>query len=158
MKRISSLIIDGPEPLTERTVPRVRKSVVDYLVSSRPDPDLHINLTKQHHSFTTTYFKTIQKLTFNVGHITSSHGLYEDISISQGITYTCQWFVRHLGNGGERATLVPDVENFMVTGSFESAGAGGFSCCFYVENYREADQGEYTSPYEIWLLRLLGQE
>ena len=111
MKRISSLIIDGTEPLTERTVPQVRKSVVDYLVSSRPDPDLHIDLTDQHHSFTTT-----QRLTFNVGHITSSHGPYEDISISQGITYTCQWFFgRHLENGGERATLVPDVENFMIT-------------------------------------------
>ena len=83
MKRISSLIIDGTEPLTERTVPRVHKSVVDYLVSSRPD--LHIDLTEQHHSFTTT-----QRLTFNVSHITSSHGLYEDISISQGIAYTCQ--------------------------------------------------------------------
>ena len=57
-----------------------------------------------------------------------------------------------------------DVENFMmihfssVAGGFESAETGGFGCCFYVENFREADQGEYTSPYEIWLLRLLGQE
>ena len=48
-------------------------------------------------------------------HITSSHGLYEDISISQGITYPCQWFVRHLEYGGEWATLVPDIENFMIT-------------------------------------------
>ena len=57
-----------------------------------------------------------------------------------------------------------DVENFMmirfssVAGGFESAEAGGFGCCFYVENFREADQGEYESPYEMWLLRLLGQE
>ena len=119
MKRISSLIIDGTEPSTERSAPRVHKSVVDYLVSSRPDPDLHIDPTEQHHSFTTTCFKTIQRLTFDVGHITSSHGLYEDISISQGITYPCQWFGRHLENGGERATLVPDVENFVMNHFFQ---------------------------------------
>ena len=87
------------------------------------------------------------------------------LPLSQSITYPCQWFFgRHLENGGERATLVSDVENFMmihfssVVGGFESAEAGGFGCCFYVENFREADQGEYTSPYEMWLLRLLGQE
>ena len=160
MKRITSLIIVGTEPLTERTVPRVRKSVVDYLVSSRPDPDLHIDLTDQHHSFTTT-----QRLTFNVGHITSSHGPYEDISISQGITYTCQWFFgRHLENGGERATLVPDVENFMITHFLQWLRVlslqklEGSLRCFYVKNFREVDQGENKSPYEIWLLRLLGQE
>ena len=114
MKRISSLITDGGGLLTERTVAKVHKSFVDYLVSSRPDPDLHIDPTEHHHSLTTFCFKTIQTLTFNVGHITTSHQHHKAISsISQTITYPCEWLGHHLKNGGERATLVPDVENFM---------------------------------------------
>ena len=115
LKRISSLIVDGTEPLTETTVPHVHKSLVDYLVSSRPDPDLRIHPTTRHHSLTTTCFKSMQKLTFNVGHITSSHGIYEDFSISQGITYPCEWLGHHLKKGGERATTVQDVDKFMKT-------------------------------------------
>ena len=107
------LVVDGTEPLTERTVPTVHKSVVDYLVSSRPHPDLRINPTEHHHSFTTSCFEGIQKLTFNVGHVTTSHHRYRKVSISQGITYQCQWLGLHLENGGERCTLVPDVEKFM---------------------------------------------
>ena len=115
MKRISSLIDDGTEPQTGRTVPRVHKSVVDYLVSSRPASDLRIDPTEQHHSLTTSCFKSIQRLTFNVGRIASSHGNHdsENISISQDITYSCQWLGLHLKKGGKRATLVPDVEKFM---------------------------------------------
>ena len=112
MKRISSLIVDGTEPLTERTVPQVHKSFVDYLLSIRPLPDFRINPTESHHSLTTTCFKSIQMLPFNVGCITSSHS-YGDISISRGITYPCQWLGHHLENGGERSTLVRDVDKFM---------------------------------------------
>ena len=116
MKRISSLIVDGTEPVTERTVPQVHKSVVDYLLSSRPDPDLRINPTEQHHSLTTICFKSIRKLTFNVGHIRSSHWVYDPFDdISQVISYPCQWLGRHLENGGERATLVQDIDKFMKT-------------------------------------------
>jgi hypothetical protein len=119
MKGISSLIVEGTEPLTEMTVPRVHKSVVDYLVSgSCPHPDLHIDPTEHHHSLTTACFETMQKeLTFNVGRITTSHelGKISSISPSQGITYSCRWLGRHLENGGERATLVPDIGNFMKT-------------------------------------------
>ena len=117
MKRISSLIVDGTEPLTEKTVPQVHKSFVDYLISSRPHPDLRIDpIKQQHHSLTTTCFKSIQKLTFNVGHITTSYQFHmKNSSISQGTIYPCEWFGRHLENGGERATLVPDVEKFMKT-------------------------------------------
>jgi hypothetical protein len=116
MKRISSLIIDGTEPLTEMTVPRVHKTVVDYLVSSRPHHDLRIDPTEHHHTLTTACFETIQKeLTFNIGGITTSHDVDEisSIPLSQDITYSCRWFGHHLENGGERATLVPDVEKFM---------------------------------------------
>ena len=116
MKRISSLIVDGTESLTERTVPQVHKSFVDYLVSSRPHPNLRIDLTEHHHSLTTSCFGVIQRLTFNVGHITSSHQLNVEIpSISQNIVYPCKWLGRHLENGGERDTLVPDVDKFMMT-------------------------------------------
>jgi ATPase family associated with various cellular activities (AAA) len=120
MKRISSLIVDGTEALTERTVPRVHKSVVDYLVSSsRPHPDLHINPTEHHHSLTTACFETIQKeLTFNIGGITTSHHLGKknsSTSLSQDITYSCLWLGLHLRKGGNRATLVPDVKEFMET-------------------------------------------
>jgi hypothetical protein len=118
MKGISSLIVDGTELLTERTVPQVHKSVVDYLTSSRPHPDLRIDPTEHHHSLTTACFESIQKLTFNVGHITTSHHDHlkeENPSISQDITYPCQWLGHHLENGGERATLVPDVDKFMKT-------------------------------------------
>ena len=112
MKRISSLIVDGTEPLTERTVPQVHKSFVDYLLSIRPLPDFRINPTESHHSLTTTCFKSIQMLPFNVGCITSSHS-YGDISISRGVIYPCQWLGHHLENGGERSTLVRDVDKFM---------------------------------------------
>ena len=116
MERISSLIVEGTELVTETTVPNVHKSVVDYLVSGRADPDLHIDRTEQHHSLTTTCFKSIERLTFNVGHIASSHGIYyKDLSISQGITYPCEYLGRHLENGGERATLVRDVDEFIKT-------------------------------------------
>ena len=116
MKRISSLIVDGIESLTEKTVPQVHKSFVDYLVSSRPHPNLRIDLTEHHHSLTTSCFRVIQRLTFNVGHITSSHQLNVEIpSISQNIVYPCKWLGRHLENGGERDTLVPDVDKFMMT-------------------------------------------
>ena len=114
MKRISSIIVDGTESLTEKTVPRLHRSVVDYLVSDSPHPDLRINLTEQHHSLTTTCFESIQRLTFNVGHIMTSHKLDEKISsLSQGIIYPCQFLGPHLQNGGNRAALVSDVENFM---------------------------------------------
>jgi hypothetical protein len=115
MKRISSLIVDGTEPLTEKTVAKVHKSVVDYLASSRPHPDLRIDPIEHHHSLTTTCFESIQRLTFNVGHIKTSHRHINISSISQGITYPCQWLGRHLENGGVLATLVPDVEKFMKT-------------------------------------------
>ena len=112
--RISSIIVDGTESLTERTVPRLHKSVIDYLVSGGPHPGLHINLTEQHHSLTTTCFESIQRLTFNVGHITTSDQLDENISsLSQGIVYPCQFLGSHLQNGGNRATLVSDLEKFM---------------------------------------------
>ena len=114
MGRISSIVVDGTESLTEKTVPRVHKSVVDYLVSSCRLPGLHINLTEQHNSLTTTCFESIQRLTFNIGRITTSHQLNREItSISQGIIYPCQWLQHHLQNGGKRATLVSDAENFM---------------------------------------------
>ena len=113
MKRISSLIVDGTEPLTERTVPQLHKSIVDYLVSNRADPDLHI---EHHDLLTTTCFESIQRLTFNIGNITSSHHYDESVSsISQGIIYPCRWLGHHLNNGGERITLVPDVERFIKT-------------------------------------------
>ena len=113
MKRISSLIVDGTEPLTEGTVPQLHKSIVDYLVSSRADPDLRI---EHHDSLTTTCFESIQRLTFNVGHITSSHHYDKKVSpISRGITYSCRWLGHHIKNGGERATLVPDIEKVMKT-------------------------------------------
>jgi nucleoside-triphosphatase THEP1 len=119
MKQISSLIVEGTEPLTVMTVPQVHKSVVEYLVSSSPHPDLHIDPTEHHHSFTTACFETIQKeLTFNIGGITTSHDpgwKISSISPSQGITYPCRWLGHHLENGGERATLVPDVKEFMET-------------------------------------------
>ena len=115
MKLISSLIVDGTESVTERTVPQVHKSVLNYLVSSRSHPDLRINPIEYHHALTTICFESIRRLTFNVGHIKSSHRLDEKISISQGITYPCRWFGTHLEGGGQRATLEPDVERFMKT-------------------------------------------
>ena len=136
MKRISSLIVDGTESLTERTVPKVHKSFVDYLVSDRPHSILHINPTEQHHSLTTTCFEVIKRLTFNVGHIMTSHDevtkslvysfrlqashimtSYDNhpSSISQDISYPCKRLGRHLETGGERATLVEDVDTFMKT-------------------------------------------
>ena len=117
LRRISSIIVDGTESLTERTVPRVHKSFVEYLVSDHPHPDLRglrINLTEQHHSFTTTCFENIQRLTFNIGGITTPHQLDKKISsLSQVIIYPCQFLRRHLKKGGNRATLVSDVEKFM---------------------------------------------
>ena len=116
MRRISSLVVDGTESLTERTVLKVHKSVVDYLVSSRPHLDLRIDPTEHHHSLTTACFESIQRLTFNVGRIKTSHELDTKIStVSQDIAYSCEWFGHHLENGGERATLVPCVETFMKT-------------------------------------------
>ena len=114
MERISSLIVEGTELVTETTVPNVHKSVVDYLVSGRADPDLHIDRTEQHHSLTTTCFNSIERLTFNVGHIKSSHRMYNSgILISQAIAYLCEYLGHHLENGGERATLIRDVDKFM---------------------------------------------
>ena len=43
------------------------------------------------------------------------HQRNETSSISQVITYPCQWLGCHLENGGERATWVPDVDKFMKT-------------------------------------------
>ena len=146
MKRISSLIVDGTESLTERTIPQVHKSVVDYLVSSRAHPELRIDPTEHHHSLTTICFEIIQKrVIFNVGHIMTSHQRNEETSsISQVITYLCQWLGRHLENGGERATLVPDIDKFMKTyflqwlplaGDLESAEGRGFSRCLYAKDF-----------------------
>ena len=114
MERISSIIVDGTESLTKWTVPRLHKSVVEYLVSSCRLPGLRINLTEQHNSLTTTCFESIQRLTFNIGPITTSHQLNREISsLPQGIIYPCQFLGCHLENGGKRATLVSDIENFM---------------------------------------------
>ena len=116
MKRISSLIIDGTASLTKGTVRKVHKSLVDYLVSDRPHSILHIDPTEQHHSLTTTCFEAIKRLTFNAGHITTSHdNLKNRSSISQDISYPCECLVYHLNNGGGRATLVQDLNTFMKT-------------------------------------------
>ena len=116
MKRISSLIVDGTESVTERTVPKVHKSFVDYLVSDRPHSILHIDPTEQHHSLTTTCFEVIKRLTFNIGHIMKSHYKCRSSTIiSQDISYPCQWLGHHLENGGERVTLMEDVDTFMKT-------------------------------------------
>ena len=112
MKRISSLIVDGTELLTEKTVPKVHKSVVDYLVSSRTDPDLRI---EHHQSLTTICFESIERLTFNVGNIRSSHLRMNPSPSPQVIAYPYRWLGHHVKNGGDRATLVPDVEKFMKT-------------------------------------------
>ena len=66
MKRISSLIIDGTVSLTKGTVPKVHKSLVDYLVSDRPHSILHIDPTEQHHSLTTTCFEAIHQENSNL--------------------------------------------------------------------------------------------
>ena len=114
MRRISSIIVDGTESLNERTVPRAHKSVVDYLVSSHPHPGLRIDPTEQHHSLAISCIKSMQRLTFNVGCITTSHQLDKNIpSISQCIIYPCQWLDHHLRNGGKQAILVSDVDIFM---------------------------------------------
>ena len=116
MKRISSLISEGTNPITETTVPKLHKSVVEFLVSSRAHLDLRIDPTEHHHSLTNCCFEVIQKrLFFNVGHSKTSHHLGKMSSISQIITYPCLWFADHLRYGGERATLVPEVEKFMKT-------------------------------------------
>ena len=118
MKRISSLIVDGTDLLTKRTYPKVHKSFVDYLVSDRPHSILHIDLTEQHHSLTTTCFEVIKRLNFNVAHIMNSHDWLPgkaSYSISRDISYPCEWLGHHLENGGERATLVEDVDTFMMT-------------------------------------------
>ena len=115
MRRISSLIVEGTESLSETTVPKVHKSVVDYLVSGRAVPGLHIDPSEQHHSLSTACFKSIQRLTFNVGDVTSSYGIYEHIPIHQGIIYPCHWLGHHLENGGKRVALVSDVDKFMKT-------------------------------------------
>jgi nucleoside-triphosphatase THEP1 len=167
MKGISSLIVDGTEPLTERTVPQLHKSVVDYLVSSsRPHRDLHIDPTEIHHTFTTICFEIIQKLTFNVGHIkTSHHDLEEGIpSITQDITYPCRWLGRHLENGGERATLVPDVEKFMKTHFLqwlEVLSLQKLVDSIAVSTLKILEKQIKVSIHlliKIWLLRFLGQE
>ena len=75
MKRISGLVVDGTESLTERTVPQAHKSVVDYIVCSRAHPDLRIDPNEHHHSPTTACFERIRRLTFNVGHITTTNKL-----------------------------------------------------------------------------------
>ena len=114
MRRISIFMYNGTE-LTERTVPWLDGLLTGYLLSGSSHYDVYIDCTDHHRSLATTCFKNIQKLTFNVGHITSSHQLYEKISISEGLTYACQWFGIHLENGGEQPTPVPDVEKFMKT-------------------------------------------
>ena len=114
MRRISSIIVDGTESPTEKTVLRLHKSVVDYLISGSPHPDFRINLTEQHHSLTTTCFESIQRLTFNVGDIETSDQIDGNLSsLSQDIIYPCQFLGPHLQNGGKRATLVSDIDKFM---------------------------------------------
>ena len=116
MRRISSIIVDGIDSLTERTVPRVHKSVVDYLISRHPHPGLRIDPTEQHHSLAISCIKSMPRLTFNVGRITTSHQLDKNIhhdSISQCIIYPCRWLKHHLQNGGKQANLVSDVEIFL---------------------------------------------
>ena len=110
MRRMSSIIVDGTKSLTEGTVPRLHKSVVDYLVNH---PDLRINLTEQHHSLAISCIKSMPRLTFNVGRITTSHQLHKNThhdSISQCIIYPCRWLKHHLQNGGKQANLVSDVD------------------------------------------------
>ena len=165
MRRISSLVVDGTEPLTERTVSTVHKSVVDYLVSNRPHEDIRIDPTEHHHSITTSCFEIIQKLTFNVGHITTSHKLDPKISsISKGIIYRCQWLGHHLENGGERATLEPEVEKFMkvhflqwleVMGLQNLANSVAVSTLKILEKQMKVSMHRLCN---IWLLNLLGQE
>ena len=59
-------------------------------------------------------FENIQRLTFNIGGIMTSHQLNREItSLSQDIIYPCHFLGRHLKNGGNRATLVSDIEKFM---------------------------------------------
>ena len=114
MRRISSIIVDGIDSLTERTVPRLHKSVVDFLVSDHPHPDLRINVIEHHNSLAISCIKSMPRLTFNVGCTTSSHQLDENIpSISQCIIYPCQWLKHHLQHGGKQANLVSDIEIFM---------------------------------------------
>ena len=115
MREISIFMFNGADLLTERTVPHLHKSVVDYLVIGRRHPDLLIDSTDDHLSLAISCLKSVQRLTFNVGHIISSHGLSEAISISQCIAYPCRWFGRHFLNGERWARLVPDVEKFMKT-------------------------------------------
>ena len=38
-----------------------------------------------------------------------------------------------------------------MAGGLESAEAVGSSCYFYIEDFREADQSEYTSHYKIYV-------
>ena len=163
MKRISSLIVDGTESLTERTVPQAHKSVVDYIVSSRAHPDLRIDPNEHHRSLTTACFESIQRLTFNVGHITTPRPLDEKIDIPQGITYQCQWLGHHLENGGEGATLVVNIEKFMksrllqwleVLSLRKLVKSVAVSTLEVLEKHIKVSN---TSPYEIWLIRLLGQ-
>ena len=166
MRRISSIIVDGTESLTERTVPRLHKSVVDYLVSDHPHPGLRINLTEQHHCLTTTCFESIQRLTFNVGHIKTSHQLDKKIySLSQGIIYPCRWLGHHLLNGGNRVTLVSDVEYFMknqflqwleVLSVQKLVGSVAVSTLKILEEQIKVSILLLSNT--IWRLRLLGQE
>ena len=47
--------------------------------------------------------------------MTSHNNLKDHSFISQDISYPCECLVYHLNNGGERATLVQDLNTFMKT-------------------------------------------
>ena len=134
-------------------------------VSSRAHPDLLIDPTEHHHSLTTTCFEVIQNLTFNIGHIATSYNMYDTYSsISRDITYLCQWLGSHLGNGGERATLVSDVEKFMKTSFLqwlEVLSLHGMMESVAVSTLEILEKQIEVSIHllhKLWLLRLLGQE
>ena len=120
IKRISSLVVKGTEPVTNSTVLQMHKSVVDFLTGT-PDrtPEIfHIDDSKHHRLLAIACFRIMfnpEELHFNMGGIITSHQLDQNIPLSDQrfghVIYACQSFVHHLREDGE--TLVQDVDRFM---------------------------------------------
>ena len=119
LKKISSVIVDGTDPVTLATVPRPHKSFIDY-VTERAQSPFRISVVEHHHALATACFRIMldrNQLHFNMGNWVTSYDKHNrwtwTSSIKAHVTYACRSFAHHLQGAIQTTAVYNMIDEFI---------------------------------------------
>ena len=105
-EKISSVIVEGTDPVTLAMVPRPHKSFIDY-VTERAQSPFRISVVEHHHALATACFQIMldrNQLHFNMENWVTSYDDHGTSGIKAHVIYACSSFAHHL-QGAQKTTV-----------------------------------------------------